>query len=430
MSSRRAFSQIGQPAIVVVSALLAAACSNSQDVPGLEDVSPVNLADRAYVISEQSNELFVVDLGTMTEVGKVDTSLSTEVNGNHMSMLSRDGRKIYVSAADQDAVVVVDTTTLQVLSRIELGIHPTHAEACFGCPPDGRDLLWVVNEGGDHHEEGELESADGSEVPHAGSVSVIDMATDEVVRTFSDPSLMVPHFVRFHDRSAYIPSIGGNQITVLDLDTFSVSDVLLLEGQSEPGPCAGDPCGFADAQIDANGLLVAAHIETGSVLSFDTEAGVRRADLRTGDRPWSIFVDTLSNDFDTFTMPNWGDSTVSIIDRVEQREVARSPEGDQESYGVNYSPMAPGAAFVLNRIQERVAVIDRRTGGLIESLDVGGTTETGSTTADGRYLLLPISSTNQFSVFDVATRTEVARFDDVGTYPWSVTTVGGQNYCH
>jgi DNA-binding beta-propeller fold protein YncE len=92
--------------------------------------------------------------------------------------------------------------------------------------------------------------------------------------------------------------------------------------------------------------------------------------------------------------------------------------------------MAPGAAFVLNRLQERVAVIDRRTGGLIESLDVGGTTETGSTTADGRYLLLPISSTNQFSVFDVATRTEVARFDDVGTYPWSVTTVGGQNYCH
>jgi YVTN family beta-propeller protein len=433
MSVRRVFRHMGHGTVAVVSALLAAACGDSRDIASGDgtdigvDISPDDLANRAYVISEKSNDLFVVDLSSMSEVGKVDTSVSAEANGNHMSMLSKDGSKLYVSAADQDAMVVVDTKTLRVLSRIELGIHPTHAESCFACPPDGRDLLWVVNEGGNHEDPA---PAGASAAPHAGSVSVIDMATDEVVRTFTDPSLMVPHFVRFHDRSAYIPSIGGNQITVLDLDTFSVSDILLLEGETAPGACAGDPCGFADAQIDANGLLVAAHIQTGKVLSYDTIAGVRRADIPTGNRPWSIFVDTLSNDFDTLMMPNWGDSTVSIIDRVKQREVARSLEGDQESYGVNYSPMAPNQAFVLNRIKERVAVINRTTGSLIESMDVGGTTETASTTADGRYLLLPISSTNQFSVFDVASRTEVARFDDVGTYPWSVTTVGGQNYCH
>jgi YVTN family beta-propeller protein len=435
MSVRRIFRHMSHGSMLVVSTLFAAACSDSRDVSAIDaaslggvDISPEDLANRAYVISEKSNDLFVVDLSSMSKVGKVDTSVSSEVNGNHMSMLSKDGSKLYVSAADQDAMVVVDTKTLQVLSRIELGIHPTHAESCFACPPDGRDLLWVVNEGGDHH--APTAPGGGAAQPQAGSVSVIDMATDEVVRTFTDPSLMVPHFVRFHDRSAYIPSIGGNQITVLDLDSFSVSDVLLLEGETAPGACAGDPCGYADAQIDANGLLMAAHIQTGKVLSYDTVAGVRRADIPTGNRPWSIFVDTLSNDFDTLMMPNWGDSTVSVIDRVKKREVARSLEGDQESYGVNYSPLAPGQAFVLNRIKERVAVIDRTTGGLIESMDVGGTTETASTTGDGRYLLLPISSTNQFSVFDVTTRSEVARFDDVGTYPWSVTTVGGQNYCH
>jgi DNA-binding beta-propeller fold protein YncE len=256
------------------------------------------------------------------------------------------------------------------------------------------------------------------------------MVTDDVIRTFSDPSLMVPHFVRFRDRFAYIPSIGGNQITVLDRDTFEVKDVLLLDGVTEPGACSGDPCGFADAQIDQNGLLVAAHIETGHVLSYDTTTNTRRPDLVTGDRPWSVFVDPLSNVFDTHMMPNWGDSTVSVIDRVQHREVARSPEGDQESYGVNYSPLAEGEAFVLNTVKERVAVIDRTSGELIEALDVGGTTETASTTSDGRYLLLPLSSTNQFAVYDLGTRAEVARFDEVGTYPWSVTTVGGQNYCH
>jgi YVTN family beta-propeller protein len=421
--SRRAKNALGG----LSCALLAVACGGSEQGSNDADVTVEDLSERAYVISEQSNELFVVDLSTLTEVGKVDTSVGSGTNANHMSMLSGDGRKMYITASAHDTLVVVDTTSLEVVRQISLGAHPTHAESCLGCGVDGHDQLWVVNEGGEHAAE---EEAEGEGEVHPGSISVIDMVTDEVVRTFSDPSLVVPHFVRFHDRTAYIPSIGGNQITAVDIDTFEVSDVLLLEGESAAGACTADPCGFADAQIDGNGLLVAAHIETGRVLSYDTVTHTRRPDLQAGNRPWSIFVDALSNVFDTHMMPNWGDSTVSLIDRVQQREVARSVEGDQESYGVNYSPLAPGEAFVLNTVKERVAVIDRRDGTLIESLDVGGTTETASTTGDGRYLLLPLSSTNQFAVLDVASHAEVARFDDVGTYPWSVTTVGGQNYCH
>lgn len=404
-------------------ACVLAACSGGDAPDALEDVSPEALADRAYVISEQSNELFVVDLGTMRPVASVDTSVGAGPNANHMSMLSRDGSKVYVAATEQNALVVVDARTLEVVRSIEVGSHPTHAEACFACPPSGRDELWIVNEGADHGAEEAGEHG-------AGSISVIDMERDEVVRTLAHPSLVVPHMVRFSDRHAYIPSIGGNQITVVDLESFSVSDVLLLEGESAPGACSGDPCGFADAQIDQSGLLVAAHIETGRVLSYDTRAAARRPDLVGGSRPWSVFVDTLSDIFDTMLMPNWGDETVSLIDRRDTREVARSLQGDQESYGVNYSPVAPGEAFVLNRVKERVAVVDRQNGELIDSLEVGGTTETASTTRDGRFLLLPISSTNQFKVIDVATRSEVASFEDVGVYPWSVTTIGGQNYCH
>ncbi|MEO8178750.1 MAG: hypothetical protein ABI895_07950 [Deltaproteobacteria bacterium] len=418
-------------AVLGAGVLVTLGCSSAEDRSLLSPldaptISEETLANRAYVISNESNDLFIVDLSTMKEVGNVDTSISEEVNGNHMAMVSKDGSKLYVSAADQDAVIVVDARTLEITRRIDMGSHPTHSEACFACPPFGRDELWVVNElGGGAAMEATDEASSAQ-----GSVSIIDMATDEVVRTISDPSFNVPHFARFRDRTAYIPSIGGNQISVLDLDTYRVKDVLLLEGETQPGACAGDPCGFADAQIDGNGLLVAAHIETGHVLSYDTMAGRRRPDLLAGNHPWSIFVDQLSNDFNTQLMPNWGDETVSLIDRLERREIARSLEGDQQSYGINYSPLAPGQAFVLNRVKERVAVIDRMTGGLIEALNVGGTTETASTTRDGRYLLLPISSTNQFAVLDVTTRKEVARFNDVGVYPWSVTTIGGQNYCH
>lgn len=412
-------------------AAMIVACGSSDGGAGpagvAAEVTAEDLANRAYVISEGSNDLFVVDLSTMSEVGRVDTSVGSGVNANHMSMLSADGRKIYITASDQDALAVVDAASLELVRRIDLGAHPTHAESCLGCGPDGHDLLWVVNEGGAH---GGEEVGGAEEHEAAGSIAIIDMQTDEVIRTLSDPSLVVPHFVRFAGRTAYVPSIGGNQITTFDIDTFERRDVLLLDGAGAPGACAGDPCGFADAQVDQSGLLVAAHIETGQVLTYDTRSGTRRPDLHAGNRPWSVFVDPLSDVFDTHMMPNWGDSTVSVLDRVQNREIARSIEGDRESYGVNYSPLAAGEAFVLNTVRERVAVIDRQDGTLIESLEVGGTTETASTTGDGRYLLLPLSSTNQFAVLDVTTHAEVARFDDVGDYPWSVTTVGGQNYCH
>ena len=204
-------------------AALAVACGSAEGGAAPGEVTPDDLANRAYVISEGSNDLFVVDLATMSEVGRVDTSAGSGVNANHMSMLSADGRKLYITAAEQDALVVVDTTTLEVVRRVELGAHPTHAESCLGCGPDGHDELWIVNEGGAHADEGESE-------PSTGSIAVLDMQTDEVIRTLSDPSLVVPHFVRFSGRTAYVPSIGGNQITVFDLATRRVSDVLLRPG--------------------------------------------------------------------------------------------------------------------------------------------------------------------------------------------------------
>lgn len=96
------------------SALLLVACGSSRGVSDLRDVSAEELLSRAYVLSERSNELFVMDLSTMSEIGKVDTNVGAGVNGNHMSMLSRDGSKIYGRAKNEDAAVVIDTKSLRV----------------------------------------------------------------------------------------------------------------------------------------------------------------------------------------------------------------------------------------------------------------------------------------------------------------------------
>ena len=80
MSSKRVFGRTNGVWCGVSAILLALACSSSDDGTSVTGASPVDLASRAYVISEESNELFIVDLSTMNEVGKVDTSVTAAAN--------------------------------------------------------------------------------------------------------------------------------------------------------------------------------------------------------------------------------------------------------------------------------------------------------------------------------------------------------------
>ena len=171
----------------------------------------------------------------------------------------------------------------------------------------------------------------------------------------------------------------------------------------------------------------ASHLSTGEVVVYDTHAHALVSSSKVGAMPWSAFVDPFDADGDFAFVPSWMTSTVSRVDRSGVASVWSA--GDDEVYGVNFSPTAPGEAFVLNRTQKNVKVLDRDSGELLDTLDVGGTTETGTTTPDGK-LLLPISSAGAVLVYDTATHEELARFDGVGTYPWSVSTAAGQNYCH
>ncbi len=383
--------------------LLLAACGQTPSDSGPADTDvPTNLRDRAFVVSEESDELFVFDHASLAAIDSVDTNVVPgRVNGNHMAMVTPDGRKVYVSASEADSLVVFDAASLARITTIPVGRHATHT--AFHAD---RSELWVMNE-------------DDS------SISVVDTLSDTVVHTLTDPSFVVPHFAQFSGAYAYVPSIGGNQISVVDLATYAVVDTIVPEGLVA-GACSADPCGFADAQIGPNGVLFASHIETGRVVVYDTVSLTRLPDVTVGPLPWSAFVDPFSDD-DVAFVPSWITETVTRVGVDGAASIWTA--GDAEVYGVNFSPTAPDAAFVLNRVRNEVAVIDRATGVRLDTLAVGGTTETATTTPSGR-LLLPISSTGEVAVIDTATREELVRFTGVGEYPWSVATASGQNYCH
>src|SRR5436190_9996163 len=97
-----------------------AAPESSDD--GLLSPSQRQLEQRAYIVSEHSEELTVIDLDKLEIIGRVPTGGV----GNHMAELTGDFTQILVTSSGTDEGIVVDTKRLTVQGSIPLTGHPTH----------------------------------------------------------------------------------------------------------------------------------------------------------------------------------------------------------------------------------------------------------------------------------------------------------------
>jgi YVTN family beta-propeller protein len=262
------------------------------------------------------------------------------------------------------------------------------------------------------------------------AVAFVDAPSRQVVKVLHGFS--TPHFMRFSKdgKKGYVANLSGNHITEVDMASLAVSGEIALEGAGAAASEAVAEGGFADAQIDETGVLYAAHGATGRVLAFDTVTRTRLPEIAVGSRPWVVFADHHFRGVNlTHVVPNFDSATVSLIDGAKKVVKANVP-GDKEAYGVNYSSLVPGKAFVMNRVREEIAVMDLATSTVEKTLPVGGNTETASTSADGKYIVATVSRANRVVIIDAKTQTIVKTFENVGKYPWSVAIPGGQNYCH
>lgn len=360
------------------------------------------LDDRAYVVSKNSDEVDVIDMTCLELVGRINTGGVS----SHMLDLNADFTKAYVDSEASNETVVFDTSTLAVTKRIATPRHPTH----LSLTRDGRYFAIVA----------ELDNI----------VYFVDTSTDAIVATL--PGFVLPHFVRMSldGRYGYVANLGAHHLSRIDLRSFALVDNLALDGFDDHTSTTMPEGGFADAQIDEEtGILYAAHRETGRVLVYDTVNQRKLPELNVGNRPWIVYAEhPFKLGAQAKLVPNFVDQSASAI--VANRVVGALPFADEESYGVNYSPLAPDKAFIMNRAKQQIAVADTVRMQLAGTIDVGGTTETASTTADGKYIVATVSSANRVVVIDAATQAIVKTFDGMGSYPWSVTIPRGQNYCH
>jgi YVTN family beta-propeller protein len=386
-------------AFVLVSLSLVAGCGNHAAPPA---ACHGGLSDRAYIVSKDSDEVDVIDLTCL----ELTARLYTGGRASHMLDLNADFTKAYVDSEESNETIVFDTSTLAVTKRITTPRHPTH----LSLTRDGRFFAVVA----------ELDNV----------VYFVDTARDEIVATL--PGFSLPHFARMSadGRYAYVANLDGHHLTRVTLDPFAIDATIPLDGFDDHTETTMPEGGFADAQIDEEtGILYAAHRETGRVLVYDTVNQKKLPELTVGNRPWIVYAEhPFKLGAQAKLVPNFVDESASAI--VANNVVGALPFADEESYGVNYSPLAPNRAFIMNRAKQQIAVADTAAMKLAATIDVGGTTETASTTADGKYIVATVSSANRVVVIDAATQAIVKTFDNVGKYPWSVTIPRGQNYCH
>lgn len=399
--------------LVLAVPLFASACASEDETPESNttagdkpavSVSKQALEQRAYIVSKLSDELTIIDLEKLEIIGRV----STLGEGNHMAELNSDFTKAFVDSSETNESVVVDLRTQKITNRLEITGHPTH----LSLSRDGK-LLAIVEE-------------------EANAVSFVDPKTETVIKRLE--GFMTPHFVRWapDGQFAYVANIGAHFLTKVDIQKLEIVGTIPLEG-IEPTPRAAaalDETGFADAQIDADGILHAADIGLGRVIVYDTNSQEKLPEIQVGPKPWIVYAEHPFTTIPVRLVPNLGDMTITSI-RARTRAVSQIPDAaDYDSNGVNYSPLVPDKAFVMNRLRKEISVIDTDTGEVTDRIDVGGTTETASTTPDGKWIVAAVSSVNKVVVIDAVTNEIIKTFDEVGKYPWSVTIPNGQNYCH
>jgi len=151
-------------------------------------------AKSAYFTSEVARGVGRLDLAT----GKVEWRLPTDQERTHMVVASRDGRTLFTANVQSDSVSILqlaaDGSATQ--SRVSTGKGPEGMDLS----PDGKQL-WAANSGD-------------------GSVSIIDVATRKLVRTF-DVGTKRSNRLKFtpDGKTVLVSDLSAGELVVLDAAT-------------------------------------------------------------------------------------------------------------------------------------------------------------------------------------------------------------------
>lgn len=221
---------------------------------------------------------------------------------------SKDGRRLYVSMPQANAVAVVDTASWKVVENINVGLRPTR----LVLQPDEK-YLWVS-----------VDSPPGAHAP--GGVSVVDTSALKFVKHIPAGEGRHEIAVSSDDRFAYVTSQQDGTLSVVDVQRLA--EVKKIKTGARPVSLAISPLGKAAYVADeTDGTVTVVGGEGQEVRArIQTDPGL--AAIRfTPDGRWGFVVNRRAG-------------IVEIFDAATNRRlqaVQVDPEPDQITFSDDYA---------------------------------------------------------------------------------------------
>lgn len=294
------------------------------------------MPDRLVVLNKDEDSVSIVDPESETTETKIETDFNP-----HEVAISPDGSETYVTCSLGNRVNVIDNDTFEVVERLD---HDAFEFPHGLAVRESADELWMAS-------------------TYSSQIFVIDLTTnqiEDVFPTYQDLSHMVA--VAPDETTGYVANIGSDSVSVIDLDSRSVTATF---------PVGKKPEGIAVHQD--TGQIYVANQDDGTLWVVDSETYETEYELTLGTTPIRVVV---SPDGRHVLIPNRESDDLSIVDTQFSRD------GQEQPWEVKRLPVGvwPGGtvfsddgskAYVANNKTNDVSVIDMDTLEETGRIDVG-----------------------------------------------------------
>ena len=298
-------------------------------------------------------------------------------------VMAQQAARLFVVNKQSDTMSIVDPSTLDVGSTVEVGSQPHE----MAITPSGAKAY--VSNVGDNN------------------VSVIDLGSGKETKKITSPDFSFPHGIAFTPdaRIAILTSERTQKIFVIDATT----DEIIRAVDTDQG-------GTHMVVIDGTGRWAYfTNRDSNSVSVMDLADYSLVATIPAGDGAEGI---ALSPDGTQLWTGDRRGDTVTVID-TQARRVIRRLEGGQAPIRAGFSP--DGAqVYVPNSLSSDVWVFDAQTLELVGTVDVGASPGGVTFSPDGARAYVACGRPGEVHVIDTETLTVVAKIP-VGAGPDGIT---------
>ncbi|WP_214406662.1 protein kinase domain-containing protein [Pseudonocardia lacus] len=312
-------------------------------------------------------------------VGESGVAFDSEGGGGEEVLPASVSTTIAIGESPRNLAITADSSLLYATNRDDdsISVIDTATDA----------VVRTVQLLGGNGPEGIALTPDGSTsfvVDHlSSSVAVIDNERGEVERYI--PVDTGPTDVVVDDQGfAYVTTLDGS--SVLKLDTEEVLGAVTAEGR--PQSLAVSPDGSL-------GLITKG--ESGSLVVMDLSDFSIFDEIRVGTGPDGVAV---SDDLETAYVVNIGDNTVSVVDLILGEVVSTIPVGERP-ISVALHPDGR-TAYVTNNSSGTLSVIDTAANRVTETVPVGLAPEAVAVAPDGLRAYVVNAGDGSVSVVDTA----------------------------